>query len=228
MEGAQERLRRGGPASPELHRAGRGHPAQQASRGCCGRSPALADADGLRVANVFHAGDGNLHPLVLYDGRDPGPGAARRRSWPAEILRICMRYGGSHHRRARRGRRQGAVHGGDVHDAGPGAPWSWCAAPSIPGGPSTRARCSPRRGCAATGPGPYTPAPHRGGGGSVARRDARLSIAEVQGLRAQGGRSGALPGGGDASHAGPPAAVEVLLDGAAGRGSSSTPRPTRW
>jgi glycolate oxidase len=32
----------------------------------------MADAAGLRVANVFHAGDGNLHPLVLYDQAVPG------------------------------------------------------------------------------------------------------------------------------------------------------------
>src|SRR5438445_2114262 len=32
----------------------------------------MSAAEGLRVANVFHAGDGNLHPLVLYDRRIPG------------------------------------------------------------------------------------------------------------------------------------------------------------
>ena len=37
---------------------------------------------GLRVGNVFHAGDGNLHPLVLYDRRNRGRAGARRRSWP--------------------------------------------------------------------------------------------------------------------------------------------------
>src|SRR5205807_4909622 len=32
----------------------------------------MGKGSGLRVANVFHAGDGNLHPLILYDGREPG------------------------------------------------------------------------------------------------------------------------------------------------------------
>ena len=35
---------------------------------------ALSATYGLRVANVFHAGDGNLHPLVLYDNTEPGAG----------------------------------------------------------------------------------------------------------------------------------------------------------
>jgi len=49
---------------------------------------------GLRVANVFHAGDGNLHPLILFDERDPeqvkGVLAASE-----EILKMCVAYGGS-------------------------------------------------------------------------------------------------------------------------------------
>jgi len=49
---------------------------------------------GMRVANVFHAGDGNLHPLILYDGRTPGAldGAERL---AGEILEMCLRQGGS-------------------------------------------------------------------------------------------------------------------------------------
>src|SRR6266567_1557688 len=54
----------------------------------------LADAAGLRVANVFHAGDGNLHPLVLYDARVPGE-EERAAQVGREILRLCVRYGGS-------------------------------------------------------------------------------------------------------------------------------------
>ena len=49
---------------------------------------------GLRVANVFHAGDGNLHPLVLFDGRDPAE-EKKAEEMSGEILRICLRYGGS-------------------------------------------------------------------------------------------------------------------------------------
>jgi glycolate oxidase len=55
---------------------------------------AIAAAHGLRVANVFHAGDGNLHPLVLYDARKPGD-AERAEEVGALILRVCLRYGGS-------------------------------------------------------------------------------------------------------------------------------------
>ena len=52
-----------------------------------------ADA-GIRVANVFHAGDGNLHPLVLYDDAVPGePEAAEELS--GAILDACLEHGGS-------------------------------------------------------------------------------------------------------------------------------------
>ena len=54
----------------------------------------LADAAGLRVANVFHAGDGNLHPLVLYDARTPGE-EAKAAALGGDILRLCVRLGGS-------------------------------------------------------------------------------------------------------------------------------------
>jgi glycolate oxidase len=55
---------------------------------------ALGAAAGLRIANVFHAGDGNLHPLVLYDGRVPGQ-EKKAEEVGGEILRVCLRYGGS-------------------------------------------------------------------------------------------------------------------------------------
>ena len=48
----------------------------------------------IRVANVFHAGDGNLHPLVLYDGREAGA-LDRAEELAGEIIRMCIRYGGS-------------------------------------------------------------------------------------------------------------------------------------
>jgi glycolate oxidase len=54
----------------------------------------LSRESGYRIANVFHAGDGNLHPLVLYDGRVPGE-AEKAEHVGAEILRICIRHGGS-------------------------------------------------------------------------------------------------------------------------------------
>jgi glycolate oxidase len=54
----------------------------------------LSRVYGLRVANVFHAGDGNLHPLILYDGREPGS-LERAEELAGEILRLCIRLGGS-------------------------------------------------------------------------------------------------------------------------------------
>uniref|UniRef100_A0A7V4AN98 FAD-binding protein n=1 Tax=Thermus tengchongensis TaxID=1214928 RepID=A0A7V4AN98_9DEIN len=54
----------------------------------------LSQEYGLRVANVFHAGDGNLHPLVLYDGKKPGE-LERAEELAGEILKLCVRLGGS-------------------------------------------------------------------------------------------------------------------------------------
>jgi glycolate oxidase len=54
----------------------------------------LSQTHGLRVGNVFHAGDGNLHPLVLYDGRVEGE-AARAETLSKQILEICVDAGGS-------------------------------------------------------------------------------------------------------------------------------------
>ncbi|MGE0736546.1 MAG: FAD-linked oxidase C-terminal domain-containing protein [Alphaproteobacteria bacterium] len=48
---------------------------------------------GLRVANVFHAGDGNLHPLILYDANKPGE-LERTEAFGAEILKMCVEVGG--------------------------------------------------------------------------------------------------------------------------------------
>jgi glycolate oxidase len=48
---------------------------------------------GLRVANVFHAGDGNLHPLILFDSNVPGE-LERAEAFGAAILRLCVKVGG--------------------------------------------------------------------------------------------------------------------------------------
>jgi glycolate oxidase len=55
---------------------------------------ALSQEHGLRVGNVFHAGDGNLHPLVLYDRRVEGE-AERAETLAAKILELCVEAGGS-------------------------------------------------------------------------------------------------------------------------------------
>src|SRR3546814_4052218 len=48
---------------------------------------------GLRVANVFHAGDGNLHPLILYDANKPGE-VEKAEDFGADILKLCVAVGG--------------------------------------------------------------------------------------------------------------------------------------
>jgi glycolate oxidase len=54
----------------------------------------LAETSGLRIGNVFHAGDGNLHPLICYDERTPGE-ADKAVDVAAEILSYCIEAGGS-------------------------------------------------------------------------------------------------------------------------------------
>ncbi|WP_229073176.1 FAD-linked oxidase C-terminal domain-containing protein [Actinoplanes sp. DH11] len=54
----------------------------------------VADQHGVRVANVFHAGDGNLHPLVLFDDAVPGE-AERAEKVSGAILDLCIEHGGS-------------------------------------------------------------------------------------------------------------------------------------
>src|SRR3954451_17626651 len=58
------------------------------------RIGALAQDHGIRVANVFHAGDGNLHPLVLFDDAVPGE-ADRAEEGSGAIIDLCIEYGGS-------------------------------------------------------------------------------------------------------------------------------------
>jgi len=53
----------------------------------------LSRKHGLDVANVFHAGDGNLHPLILYDANKPGELEAAE-EFGADILRLCVKVGG--------------------------------------------------------------------------------------------------------------------------------------
>jgi len=53
----------------------------------------LSERYGLGVANVFHAGDGNLHPLILYDANKPGE-LEKAESFGADILRLCVEVGG--------------------------------------------------------------------------------------------------------------------------------------
>ncbi len=57
------------------------------------RMAELSKHYGLRVANVFHAGDGNLHPLILYDANVPGE-LEKTEEFGSEILKLCVEVGG--------------------------------------------------------------------------------------------------------------------------------------
>jgi len=53
----------------------------------------ICDGYGLRVANILHAGDGNLHPLILFDPNDEEE-AIRAEQCGADILKLCVEAGG--------------------------------------------------------------------------------------------------------------------------------------
>ncbi len=57
------------------------------------RMKEMSEKYALRVANVFHAGDGNLHPLILYDANKPGE-LERAEDFGADILKLCVEVGG--------------------------------------------------------------------------------------------------------------------------------------
>jgi glycolate oxidase len=57
------------------------------------RMETLSVQHGLKVANVFHAGDGNLHPLILYDANKPGE-LERAEAFGGDILKLCVEVGG--------------------------------------------------------------------------------------------------------------------------------------
>ena len=53
----------------------------------------MSDEYGLKVANVFHAGDGNMHPLILFDANKPGD-LELCEAFGADILKLCVEVGG--------------------------------------------------------------------------------------------------------------------------------------
>ncbi len=53
----------------------------------------MSTAYGLGVANIFHAGDGNLHPLIMFDANDPAS-LRKAENFGADILRLCVEVGG--------------------------------------------------------------------------------------------------------------------------------------
>ncbi|MCW3477443.1 FAD-linked oxidase C-terminal domain-containing protein [Limobrevibacterium gyesilva] len=58
-----------------------------------GRIGAMSAEYGLQVANIFHAGDGNLHPLIMFDANDP-ESFRKAEHFGADILRLCVEVGG--------------------------------------------------------------------------------------------------------------------------------------
>ena len=57
------------------------------------RMKEMSDSCGLQVANIFHAGDGNLHPLIMFDANDP-ESFARAERFGADILKLCVEVEG--------------------------------------------------------------------------------------------------------------------------------------
>ena len=92
--GPQGRVPGDGPDVARLLRAGRRRAAHAAARGAAADRRARATSTASAVGNVFHAGDGNLHPLVLYDA-EQGESGARRRSSPRRSSTACLDAGGS-------------------------------------------------------------------------------------------------------------------------------------
>ena len=117
-----------------------------------GRIRALEERSGLRIGNVFHAGDGNLHPLICYDEQIPGQGELAEKV-ASEILMYCIEAGGS-------------ITGEHGVGADKSASWrrcfrkpisrrcSCCAARSIRPASAIPERSSRRPGCAAKCPDP--------------------------------------------------------------------------
>jgi glycolate oxidase len=54
----------------------------------------VAQKYGLTISNIFHAGDGNMHPIIIFDARKPGE-LKRAQGAGEEILRYCVEQGGS-------------------------------------------------------------------------------------------------------------------------------------
>ncbi len=93
LEGAQGRLRGHGLRLALLLRAGQRHPPHPLAE-VLKRIDELSREYGFKVANVFHAGDGNLHPLVCFDARKDGE-LERAEELAGKIVLACVEAGGS-------------------------------------------------------------------------------------------------------------------------------------
>ena len=81
--------------------------------------PGRAEKYGIAIANVFHAGDGNIHPVLLFDERDPAQ-VQKVLDASHEILDECIRLGGSVTGRARHRRGEARLHAQAVRPGRPG------------------------------------------------------------------------------------------------------------
>ena len=92
LEGPQRRVRRDRPDQSGLSVHGRHHPDLAPARRA---APHRRDERryGLKVANIFHAGDGNLHPLIMFDANDP-ESFHKAEKFGADILKLCVEVGG--------------------------------------------------------------------------------------------------------------------------------------
>ena len=114
----------------------------------------LEARSGLRIGNVFHAGDGNLHPLICYDEADSRPGRARRsRSRPKSCSTASKPAARSPASTASAPTRRRTCR--RCSPPTTSTRCSSCAARSIPPASAIPARSFRRRGCAARCPGPY-------------------------------------------------------------------------
>ncbi len=106
----------------------------------------MSAAYGLKVANIFHAGDGNLHPLIMFDANDPDS-FERAEKFGADILKPVRRGRRLPDRRARRRRREARPDAGAVHRRSSWSSSGGSSPRSIRAGCSTRARCSRCKPC---------------------------------------------------------------------------------
>ena len=132
-------------------------------RTSCGGSTRSATKHDMRIVNVFHAGDGNIHPILLFDERDAEqvqPRACGQRRDPRRVHRLRRQRD----RRARHRRREDRLHAQNVHARRSGRDAGACTTLSNPTG-----RLSPDKMLPTAG-GCGLEQKHRGGGRAVSAR----------------------------------------------------------
>ena len=93
MERPQKRLRRDGPPGPSNYTLDGVIPRSKIPQ-ALRRIQEIGEKYNFRIGNIFHAGDGNLHPIVLFDPRDPVQ-YEKAVEASAEIIRYCVEIGGA-------------------------------------------------------------------------------------------------------------------------------------